>query len=304
MVSASREGGQALGMQLSSARRSMSSSQARRIVDHLGVARFRLDSVCFVVSVNETDDGRASRGHRGGARKLPVERQTALLSATMRAGTASIAELTCASGRIAIDRQSANIREAARVRRCVHRAGRHKGQLRSVAYRHGESDVGDHLLPHAHGGRELTEKMVTRIPAEALHGGLCRSTRTRDAALREGQPAANSETTSPARGLDTSVGVSRLNFDESFGDRRYLHSIGARTRRAGTVFVAITLAERASIVCLEFRAPHETVEKKIRSRRSTIVQICRAAPSRWAAGPARDIAGGDSSSMRRRRVAG
>jgi ATP-dependent RNA helicase DeaD len=243
-------GGQAIGMQLKALRAGVDVIVATpgRIVDHLRRGSIRLDSVRFVVldEADEMLDMGFAEDLEAVLEALPVERQTALFSATMAGRVASIAERHLREPvRIAIDRQSATSGQLPRVRQVAYIVQRRHKAVALGRVLDMENPTSAIIFCRTRTEvDELTETLAGRgYRAEALHGGLSQEQRDRVMRrFREGATELLIATDVAARGLDIESVSHVVNFDVPSAPDGYLHRIG-RTGRAGRDGVAITLAE-------------------------------------------------------------
>ncbi len=243
-------GGQAIGMQLKALRAGVDVIVATpgRIVDHLRRGSIRLDGVRFVVldEADEMLDMGFAEDLEAVLEALPVERQTALFSATMAGRVASIAERHLREPvRIAIDRQSAAPGQLPRVRQVAYIVQRRHKAVALGRVLDMENPTSAIIFCRTRTEvDELTETLAGRgYRAEALHGGLSQEQRDRVMRrFREGATELLIATDVAARGLDIESVSHVVNFDVPSAPDGYLHRIG-RTGRAGREGVAITLAE-------------------------------------------------------------
>ena len=219
-----------------------------RAVDHLDRGTIRFDEVGMVV-LDEADE-MLDMGFADDLEKilaaLPLERQTALFSATIAGPIARLAE--------------AHLRQPARVRVQSERAAEGEpARVRQVAYVVRRADKlaalgrildiedGDATLVFARTRGEvddLAEALSGRgRDAAALHGGLSQEQRDRIMGrFREGALDVLVATDVAARGLDIEHITHVVNYDVPSSPDTYVHRIG-RTGRAGREGVAITLVE-------------------------------------------------------------
>lgn len=243
-------GGQSVSQQLRALRRGVDVVVATpgRALDHIRRGTLELGTVEFLV-LDEADEmldmGFADELEAIMA-AVPVERQTALFSATLaprirtiakrylrNPAQVTIANETPASGK------SSHIREVAYIVQRSHKAaalGRvidMEAPASAIVFCRTRTEVD-----------ELTETLGGRgYQAEAIHGGLSQEQRDRVLRrFRDGTSDILVATDVAARGLDIDHLSHVVNFDVPSSPDAYVHRIG-RTGRAGRDGVAITLAE-------------------------------------------------------------
>ena len=178
---------------------------------------------------------------------VPAERQTALFSATIAPRIKKIAKSYTRDAvyvTIASEEHAAG-QELSRARGCVRRRTRAQGRCARARDRHGITELGDRLLPHAYRSRRTHRNASSArgYQAEAIHGGLSQEQRDRVLRrFRDGTSELLVATDVAARGLDIEHLSHVFNFDVPSSPDAYVHRIG-RTGRAGREGVAITLAE-------------------------------------------------------------
>ena len=243
-------GGQSISLQLRALKRGVDVVIATpgRALDHIKRGTLDLSSVQVLV-LDEADE----MLDMGFADELdaileavPVDRQTALFSATMAQRILKVAKkhlrdpvrVTIASEPLAAG-ATARVREVAYVVQRQHKAaalGRvldMEAPTAAIVFCRTRTEVD-----------ELTEKLGGRgYSAEALHGGLSQEQRDRILRrFRDGVSELLIATDVAARGLDIDHVTHVVNFDVPSSPDAYVHRIG-RTGRAGREGVAITLAE-------------------------------------------------------------
>ena len=219
-----------------------------RALDHIRRKTLRLDAVRVVVldEADEMLDMGFAEDLEAILETTPVERQTALFSATLPPRIAEIANKHLREPvRVRIDREIVPPGSAPRVRQIAYIVGRaHKiatlgrvldveNPTSAIVFCRTRTEVD-----------ELAESLNGRgYRAEALHGGL--SQEQRDRVMKKFR--ANTAdlliaTDVAARGLDVQHVSHVVNYDVPSAAEAYVHRIG-RTGRAGREGVAITLAE-------------------------------------------------------------
>ncbi len=202
--------------------------------------------------------------------ELPEQRQTAF-SATMPKRIAAIAArhlkdpvTISIKTKFAVDAVPL-VRQIAYVVPRAHQA--HDARPRA---RHGDADVGDHLLPHAHRRRRAERgDEQPRYRAEALHGGLSQAQRDRVMKrFREQAVELIIATDVAARGLDIKHLSHVFNYDVPSAPEAYVHRIG-RTGRAGREGVAIILAEPR-----ELRQEYRKNKRPSSSKGTVRMELC------------------------------
>ncbi len=219
-----------------------------RAVDHLDRGTLRFDEVVTVV-LDEADEmldmGFADDLERIlGA--LPIERQTALFSATIAGPIARLAEAHLRQPvRLRVEGQRPTEGEAPRVRQVayvVRRADKLAALGRILDLEDGAATL---VFARTRGEvDDLAEALSGRgRDAAALHGGLSQDQRDRIMGrFREGALDVLVATDVAARGLDIEHVSHVVNYDVPSSPDTYVHRIG-RTGRAGREGVAITLVE-------------------------------------------------------------
>ena len=243
-------GGQAIQQQLRALRRGVDVVVATpgRALDHIRRRSLDLSHVRFVVldEADEMLDMGFADDLEAILDSLPAERQTALLSATIAARVASIAERHLNDPvRIKIHREKAAAGELPRVRQTAYVVSRqHKlaalGRVLDV-----EDPASAIVFCRTRGEvDQLTESLAAHgYRAAALHGGLTQEQRDRVMRrFRSGGIELLIATDVAARGLDIENVSHVVNYDVPSSPDAYVHRIG-RTGRAGRAGVAITLAE-------------------------------------------------------------
>jgi ATP-dependent RNA helicase DeaD len=219
-----------------------------RALDHIRRKTLRLDSVKVVVldEADEMLDMGFAEDLEAILDATPVERQTALFSATLPPRIADIANKYLRDPvRVRIDREVVPAGSAPRVRQVAYIVGRaHKiatlGRVLDVE--HPTSAIV--FCRTRTEVDELTESLNGRgYRAEALHGGLSQEQRDRVMKrFRANTADLLVATDVAARGLDVQHVSHVVNYDVPSAAEAYVHRIG-RTGRAGREGVAITLAE-------------------------------------------------------------
>jgi ATP-dependent RNA helicase DeaD len=219
-----------------------------RALDHIRRKTLRLDSVRTVVldEADEMLDMGFAEDLEAILEATPVERQTALFSATLPPRIAEIANKHLKDPvRVRIDREVVPAGSAPRVRQVAYIVSRaHKiatlGRVLDVE--HPTSAIV--FCRTRTEVDELTESLNGRgYRAEALHGGLSQEQRDRVMKrFRANTADLLVATDVAARGLDVQHVSHVVNYDVPSAAEAYVHRIG-RTGRAGREGVAITLAE-------------------------------------------------------------
>jgi ATP-dependent RNA helicase DeaD len=243
-------GGAAMETQLRALKRGVDVVVATpgRALDHIRRKTLRLDSVKIVVldEADEMLDMGFAEDLEAILQATPVERQTALFSATLPPRIAEIAKKYLRSPvKIRIDRAAVTTGTAPKVRQTAYIVSRaHKMETlgrvldieqptSAIVFCRTRTEVD-----------ELTETMNSRgYRAEALHGGL--SQEQRDRVMKKFRANTTDlliATDVAARGLDVQHVSHVVNYDVPSAADAYVHRIG-RTGRAGREGVAITLAE-------------------------------------------------------------
>jgi ATP-dependent RNA helicase DeaD len=219
-----------------------------RAVDHLDRGTLRFDEVASVV-LDEADEmldmGFADDLERIlGA--LPLERQTALFSATIAGPIARLAEAHLRQPvRVRVEGERPTAGEAPRVRQVayvVRRADKLAALGRILDLEDGAATL---VFARTRGEvDDLAEALSGRgRDAAALHGGLSQEQRDRIMGrFREGALDVLVATDVAARGLDIEHVSHVVNYDVPSSPDTYVHRIG-RTGRAGREGTAITLVE-------------------------------------------------------------
>ena len=219
-----------------------------RVVDHLDRGTIRFDEVATVV-LDEADEmldmGFADDLERIlGA--LPLERQTALFSATIAGPIARLAEAHLRQPvRVRVQSERAAEGEPARVRQVayvVRRADKLAALGRILDLEDGAATL---VFARTRGEvDDLAEALSGRgRDAAALHGGLSQEQRDRIMGrFRDGVLDVLVATDVAARGLDIGHISHVVNYDVPSSPDTYVHRTG-RTGRAGREGVAITLVE-------------------------------------------------------------
>ncbi len=219
-----------------------------RVVDHLDRGTIRFDEVTTVV-LDEADEmldmGFADDLERILA-ALPLERQTALFSATIAGPIARLAEAHLRQpARVRVQSERAVEGEPARVRQVayvVRRADKLAALGRILDLEDGAATL---VFARTRGEvDDLAEALSGRgRDAAALHGGLSQEQRDRIMGrFRDGALDVLVATDVAARGLDIGLISHVVNYDVPSSPDTYVHRIG-RTGRAGREGVAITLVE-------------------------------------------------------------
>jgi ATP-dependent RNA helicase DeaD len=219
-----------------------------RVVDHLDRGTIRFDEVTTVV-LDEADEmldmGFADDLERILA-ALPLERQTALFSATIAGPIARLAEAHLRQpARVRVQSERAPEGEPARVRQVayvVRRADKLAALGRILDLEDGAATL---VFARTRGEvDDLAEALSGRgRDAAALHGGLSQEQRDRIMGrFRDGALDVLVATDVAARGLDIGLISHVVNYDVPSSPDTYVHRIG-RTGRAGREGVAITLVE-------------------------------------------------------------
>ena len=243
-------GGAAMETQLRALKRGVDVVVATpgRALDHIRRKTLRLDSVKVVVldEADEMLDMGFAEDLEAILQATPVERQTALFSATLPPRITEIAKKYLRDPvRVRIDRGVVPAGSAPQVRQTAYIVSRaHKMETlgrvldieqptSAIVFCRTRTEVD-----------ELTETMNSRgYRAEALHGGL--SQEQRDRVMKKFRANTTDlliATDVAARGLDVQHVSHVVNYDVPSAADAYVHRIG-RTGRAGRDGVAITLAE-------------------------------------------------------------
>jgi len=243
-------GGQDIRQQLRVLRRGVDVVVATpgRALDHIRRGSLDIGTVSFVVldEADEMLDMGFAEDLDAILGALPIDRQTALFSATIAPRIAAIAERHLRTPeRVAIPREKGrkgtlpNVRQTAYVVQRQHKVaalGRvldMESPASAIVFCRTRTEVD-----------ELTETLGGHgYRAEALHGGLSQEQRDRVMRrFRDGTSDLLVATDVAARGLDIEHVTHVVNFDVPSAPDAYVHRIG-RTGRAGREGVAITLAE-------------------------------------------------------------
>ena len=243
-------GGQDIRQQLRALKRGVDVVVATpgRALDHIRRGSLDVGTVSFVVldEADEMLDMGFAEDLDAILGALPIDRQTALFSATMAPRIAAIAEKHLrAPERVAIPREKGKPGVMPRVRQVAYVVQRqHKvaalgrvldmeSPTSAIVFCRTRTEVD-----------ELTETLGGHgYRAEALHGGLSQEQRDRVMRrFRDGTSELLVATDVAARGLDIEHVTHVVNFDVPSAPDAYVHRIG-RTGRAGREGVAITLAE-------------------------------------------------------------
>jgi ATP-dependent RNA helicase DeaD len=219
-----------------------------RAVDHLDRGTIRFDEVATVV-LDEADE-MLDMGFADDLEKilsgLPLDRQTALFSATIAGPIARLAEAHLRQPtRVRVQSEKAAEGEPARVRQVAY-VVRRPDKLAALG-RILDLEDGAATLVFARTRGEvddLADALSGRgRDAAALHGGLSQEQRDRIMGrFREGALDVLVATDVAARGLDIEHITHVVNYDVPSSPEVYVHRIG-RTGRAGREGVAITLVE-------------------------------------------------------------
>ena len=219
-----------------------------RCVDHLDRGTIRFDEVEIVV-LDEADE-MLDMGFADDLEKilsaLPLNRQTALFSATIAGPIARMAEAHLRQpARVRVQSERAAEGEPARVRQVayvVRRADKLAALGRILDLEDGAATL---VFARTRGEvDDLAEALSGRgRDAAALHGGLSQEQRDKIMGrFREGALDVLVATDVAARGLDIEHITHVVNYDVPSSPDTYVHRIG-RTGRAGREGVAITLVE-------------------------------------------------------------
>jgi len=219
-----------------------------RCVDHLDRGTIRFDEVEMVV-LDEADE-MLDMGFADDLEKilsaLPLNRQTALFSATIAGPIARMAEAHLRQpARVRVQSEKAVEGEPARVRQVayvVRRADKLAALGRILDLEDGAATL---VFARTRGEvDDLAEALSGRgRDAAALHGGLSQEQRDKIMGrFREGALDVLVATDVAARGLDIEHITHVVNYDVPSSPDTYVHRIG-RTGRAGREGVAITLVE-------------------------------------------------------------
>lgn len=218
-----------------------------RLLDHMGTGAVRLDQASYVV-LDEADqmlDLGFMPAIRKIMQKLPSERQTILMSATMPPKVRSLAcdfqvdpkEISVAVVSRPIERIVQSVRHisASQKREALVDILSKGGDMRTIVFtrtKRGADKVSRHL--EAHG-----------LSSAAIHGNKSQPQRERTlAAFRSGHTAILVATDIAARGIDIDDVTHVINFDLPNVAEAYVHRIG-RTARAGRDGIAISLCDPA-----------------------------------------------------------
>jgi ATP-dependent RNA helicase DeaD len=245
-------GGQAIQQQLRALKRGVDVVVATpgRALDHIQRGSLELSDVQCVVldeademlDMGFADDLEAILG------ALPVERQTALFSATMAPRVAAIAKRYLEDPvRVAIRNEQAGAKGVPRVRQTAYIVTRQQKLAALSRVLDMEDPEAAIVFCRTRGEvDQLAESLTAHgYRAAALHGGLSQD--ERDRVMRRFRAADGSldllvATDVAARGLDIGSVSHVVNFDVPSSPDAYVHRIG-RTGRAGRAGVAITFAE-------------------------------------------------------------
>ena len=243
-------GGQPIQQQLRALKRGVDVVVATpgRALDHIKRRSLDLSSVRFVVldEADEMLDMGFADDLEAILNALPEQHQTALLSATMAARVAAIAERHLKDpARVTVRREKAAEGEAPRVRQTAYLVPR-QHKLAALGRVLDMEDPASAIIFCRTRGEvdQLTESLASHgHRAQALHGGLSQEQRDRVMKrFREGTIELLIATDVAARGLDIQ-GVSHVvNYDVPSSPDGYVHRIG-RTGRAGRAGVALTFVE-------------------------------------------------------------
>src|SRR4051812_8581834 len=243
-------GGQPIGQQLRRLRRGVDVVVATpgRAVDHITRGSLRLDGVRVVI-LDEADE-MLDMGFADDLEVIlkatPVDRQTALFSATVSPVISRIAKRHLRDpARIKVHAEKSTRDGAARIRQVAY-VVRRNDKLAALC-RILDVEDGSSTLVFARTRGEvddLAEALSARgHDAAALHGGLVQEGRDRIMnRFRDGSLDVLVATDVAARGLDIEHVSHVVNFDVPSNPDGYVHRIG-RTGRAGREGVAITLVE-------------------------------------------------------------
>ena len=245
-------GGQAIQQQLRALQRGVDVIVATpgRAVDHIARGSLELSDVTYVV-LDEADE-MLDMGFADDLevilQALPIERQTALLSATIAPRIAAIAKRFLKNPvRITIKSEPVAKGSIPRIRQVAYAVTRQQ-KLDALSRVLDMEDPTSAIIFCRTRGEvdQLTESLAAHgYRAAALHGGL--SQQERDRVMRRFRSADGSldllvATDVAARGLDIENVSHVVNFDVPSSPDAYVHRIG-RTGRAGRGGVAITFAE-------------------------------------------------------------
>ena len=243
-------GGQAIQQQLRALKRGVDVVVATpgRALDHIRRRSLQLSEVRFVVldEADEMLDMGFAEDLEAILDALPETRQTALLSATIAARVASIAERHLNDPvRVKIHREKAAAGEVPRVRQTAYVVSR-QHKLPALSRVLDMEDPASAIVFCRTRGEvdQLAESLAAHgYRAAALHGGLTQEQRDRVMRrFRDGSPELLIATDVAARGLDIENVSHVVNYDVPMSPDAYVHRIG-RTGRAGRTGVAITFAE-------------------------------------------------------------
>jgi len=243
-------GGQAIQQQLRALKRGVDVIVATpgRALDHIRRRSIDLADVRFVVldEADEMLDMGFAEDLEAILDALPAERQTALLSATIAARVASIAERHLNDPvRVKIHREKDVAGEVPRVRQTAYVVSR-QHKLAALGRVLDMEDPASTIVFCRTRGEvdQLSESLAAHgYRAAALHGGLTQEQRDRVMRrFRDGTVELLVATDVAARGLDIESVSHVVNYDVPMSPDAYVHRIG-RTGRAGRAGVAITFAE-------------------------------------------------------------
>lgn len=243
-------GGQSIVQQLRALERGVDVVVATpgRALDHLRRGSLQLDTVQTVIldEADEMLDMGFADELEAILERTPVERQTALFSATLPKRILEIAKRHLRSPvHVKIKQEQLAAGETARVREIAYIVQRRNKAAALARVLDMEDPTSTLVFCRTRiEVDELTETLDSRgYSAEALHGGL--SQEQRDRVLRRFRDGASEilvATDVAARGLDIDVISHVVNFDVPSSPEAYVHRVG-RTGRAGREGVAVTLAE-------------------------------------------------------------
>jgi len=243
-------GGQAIQQQLRALQRGVDVVVATpgRALDHIRRGSLDLDNVRFVVldEADEMLDMGFADDLEAILKAAPATRQTALLSATLPAKIAAIAERHLKEPvRITIRRRKLEEGEAPAVRQIAYIVSRQ--QKLAALGRVLDMEDPPSTIVFCRTRTEvdaLTETLASHgYRGQALHGGLSQEERDRVMRrFREGTSELLVATDVASRGLDIQHVSHVVNYDVPSSPDAYVHRIG-RTGRAGRAGIAITFAE-------------------------------------------------------------
>jgi ATP-dependent RNA helicase DeaD len=243
-------GGQSMGQQLRALERGVDVVVATpgRALDHLRRGSLQLDALQTLIldEADEMLDMGFAEELEAILERTPVERQTALFSATLPRRILEIAKRHLRSPvQVKIQPEKVAAGKAPRVREIAYIVQRRHKPAALARVLDMEAPTSTIVFCRTRiEVDELTETLGSRgYSAEALHGGL--SQEQRDRVLRRFRDGASEilvATDVAARGLDIEHVSHVVNFDVPSSPDAYLHRIG-RTGRAGRDGVAVTLAE-------------------------------------------------------------